>query len=86
LVGLFFEHGGIVVTNLVEVGLRAHLATSDVFCFVLNDNFFEKVILLSSNRLFGSNFLLTLRVGLLIQIVQVDFVVILVFKGVKRSV
>jgi hypothetical protein len=29
---------------------------------------------------------LTLRVGLLIQIVQVDFVVILVFKGVKRSV
>jgi hypothetical protein len=30
--------------------------------------------------------LLTLRVGLLVEIVQVDFVIVLVFKGVKRSV
>ena len=75
----------------MKVRLGAHLTASHIFGFVFNYNFLKKVILLSC-RLFSSSFLLSsllnwlLAILLTVQVVEIDFVVVLVFKGVQGAI
>ena len=63
--------------------MGAHLRHSHIFSFIFDNHFFEQILFLGVAFLGRFNGLLLL-VG--IEIVEVDFVVVLVFKSVKGTV
>ena len=69
--------------------LSTHLTYSHIFCFIFNNHFFKNIILFSSSFFWWfiiCLICLCVHYSLRIQIIQIDFIVIFIFKCLKTTI